>query len=311
MNHVSLPSLLHPLEDLELLTRRLAPACTAEAPPTLVTFEQCTFVTPAAVAYLGALLRLAAIRRAPLTVAWATLPEKPRHYLAQTGFLAHHGQGSATHPGHAVPYREDTLGELAPDLPRYLDSAWLNHPWLRLAAPQRRLIISRLLEIYSNACDHSESPVGIFTAGQHYPRSRHVLFTMVDVGKSIPTSVQEFLNDPTLTPWCALEWAFERGHTTRPSRPRGLGLDLLAMFVRANDGRLDLVSGQAHMQITATSTECYSLPYAFPGTAVSISLRCGRDLYTASPLHSPALAMSSGGPPPTLSPRPLSPTKER
>lgn len=296
MNQIEIPSLSHGLQDLEVLSRLIYPACAAGAPPSILTFDACTFITPIATAYLGGLLRLAAHRHVSMTAAWYTLPKETYAYAAQTGLLARHGAGSIVHHGHSVPYREDAIGELSPDLPLYLESAWLNHPWLHLSMTQCRMIVGRLLEIYSNASDHSASPVGIFTAGQHYPKKQTVLFSMIDLGLGIPARVQAFLNQPNLEPTQALTWAFQRGHTTRPTRPRGLGLDILASFVRTNDGRLDVVSGRAHMAITARDTRCEELSYMFPGTAVSLGLRCDRHFYTSPALSSPALTMTTRGP---------------
>lgn len=289
MIELAIPRLSQTPDDLEWLTRHVLPRCLSTSSPARLDFTSCDFLTPSAVAYLGGLLRLASFRHGALTVNWASLPPSLYQYLCQVGLLPAYGIEESIHHGHAVPYREDPITGVHPDLARYLDSAWLDHPWLTLTAPQRQMIVGRLLEIYTNACDHSKSPVGIFTAGQHYPRSQRLLLTAIDLGHGIPATVRQFLGRPTLSSCDALAWAFQRGHTTQPSRPRGLGLDLLASFIRHHHGRLDLLSGDAHMAITATHTHCHPLPYQFPGTAVCLALRCHAHFYqppsTSTPLQ--------------------------
>jgi hypothetical protein len=273
MNTIEIPSLTTTPQDLAILTTLLAPTCRPTAEPTRVTFASCDFLTPTAVAYLGGLVRLATARQAPLIFDWTTLQDHLRVYLRQIGLLPRLGIDRPAHHHYAIPYREDPITGPHSDLAHYLDHAWLDRPWLRLSAAHRHAIVGRLLEIYANACDHSHSFIGIFTAGQHYPRSRHVLFATIDLGHGIPATVRAFLQRPDLPGPTALRWAFQRGHTTQPTRPRGLGLNLLASFIRVTHGRLDLLSGDAHIHITAASTTIRPLPFTFPGTAVRVSLQ--------------------------------------
>ncbi len=58
------------------------------------------------------------------------------------------------------------------DLIAYLKTKWLGRGWITVSTRLRDAIVGRVWKIYANAFEHSHSPVGIFSCGQHYPRRK-------------------------------------------------------------------------------------------------------------------------------------------
>jgi hypothetical protein len=76
-----------------------------------------------------------------------------------------------------------------------------------------------------------------------------------------------------------MEWAFQRGTSTKPGMGRGLGLDLLQEFVIQNKGRLEMFSHEGYVSIADGKTSFSERDTFFEGTLVNISLRCDESYY--------------------------------
>ena len=110
-------------------------------------------------------------------------------------------------------------------------------------------------EIYSNAFEHSNTDIGVFSCGQYYRNQNDLVLSVTDFGKGIPRNVRSFLRHKDvdeaqilkLSGADCLKWAFKPGSTTCTGDvPRGLGLDLLKEFVRLNQGKLEVYSNNAY-----------------------------------------------------------------
>jgi hypothetical protein len=103
---------------------------------------------------------------------------------------------------------------------------------------------------------------------------------VVDFGVGIPETVRAYLRRPALSAADAINWALQRGTTTKPgSISRGVGLDLLKSFVATNDGRLEIFSGGGYAVISRYADHQMDRGPAFEGTLVNISLRCDERYY--------------------------------
>lgn len=251
-----------------------------------VTFEfsQCGFLRQNAVAFLGGLARLIEERHGHVTFDWSTLKNNwVRTNLEQNGFMSAFGHSSGPWSGNSIPYRED-LHEDKEVLIDYLKSKWLGHAWVRVSERLRDAIIGRVWEIYANAFEHGQSPIGIFSCGQHYPKQHELKLSVVDFGVGIPSNVRMFFkHDPlsqSLSAASCLKWAFQRGTTTKPNgTSRGMGLDLLKEFVKLNKGKLEVFSHEGYAIIDSKQEEFMNRSTFFEGTLVNISFICDESYY--------------------------------
>jgi len=144
------------------------------------------------------------------------------------------GIGLPPWDGNSIPYREDAR-ENRNAIVGYLKSNWLGRGWVNVTPALANAITGQMWEIYANAFEHSSTPVGIFSCGQYFPKSRELLLAVADFGVGIPSNVRFCAGEP-LSAKEAMHWAFVRGNSTAQEFgfPRGVGLDLLKEFIRIN-----------------------------------------------------------------------------
>jgi hypothetical protein len=245
-------------------------------------FSSCGFLKQNAVAFLGGLARLVEYRGGRVSFDWHSLQDRVRVNLAQQGFLAAFGCPGGPWTGNSIPYREDHAIDKA-GLMDYLKTKWLGRGWINVSPRLRDAIVGRVWEIYENAFEHSNSPIGLFSCGQHFPNKRRLLLTVVDFGVGIPANVRSFFGDQQIRADHALAWAFQPGTTTKPNgMGRGVGLDLLRQFVTLNNGWLEVFSHDARSIMQTERSKIEARAGFFEGTIVNIGLRCDDSYYCLS-----------------------------
>jgi len=206
--------------------------------------------------------------------------------LCQNGFAGTFRHLSSGWDGHSIPYREDKILDMN-GIMDYLTYNWIGKGWVHVSHRLRDAIAGRMWEIYSNAFEHSNTAIGVFSCGQHYWRQNYLILSAVDFGRGIPTNVRTFLRQyveealvSKLSGAACLKWAFERGNSTCTGGvARGLGLDLLKDFVRINQGKLEIYSNDGYAIIDKDGERYENRELAFEGTVVHITLRCDENLY--------------------------------
>jgi hypothetical protein len=232
-----------------------------------------------AVSVLGGLAKVAERHGSKMHFAWDTLSPEVKRELARNGMMEFFGQPALKASKAAVPFRHDeVLGE--DDLVNYLYNSWIGKGRVNLSEALKSAIVGKACEIYVNAFDHGHSPVGVFTSGQYYAKRKLLKLCVADFGIGIPDNVRAHLNDPKKTGAESMQWAFQRGNSTKKTEgiARGLGLDILRDFVKINSGTLEIFShdGQAIINKVQSFT---SRSRIFPGTLVNITFSCDESFY--------------------------------
>ncbi|MGO9531076.1 MAG: ATP-binding protein [Syntrophobacteraceae bacterium] len=250
-------------------------------------FSGCGFLRPNAVAFLGGLARLIESRLGSVVFDWSTLHDNAvMTNLCQNGFAETFGYPVSGWGGHSIPYREDGVVDMN-SIMDYLTYSWIGKGWVHVSNRLRDAIAGTMWEIYSNAFEHSESDIGVFSCGQHFRYHNELILSVVDFGQGIPAKVRTFLRQHApedlvskLTGAQCLKWAFGRGNSTcRGDVARGLGLDLLKEFIRLNQGKLEVYSNEGYAIIDKDGERYQKMPISFEGTVVQITLRCDENLY--------------------------------
>ena len=251
-------------------------------------FSNCGFLRPNAVAFLGGLARLIESRCGNVVFDWSTLCNSwVMNTIRQNGFASKFGDDSVPWDGTSIPYREDPRFD--PDgMAEYLSERWLGKGSVHVSEPLKNAIVERVLELYVNAFEHSESRIGVFSCGQYFKSSKELHLTLVDFGIGIPASVRAFIRQrhpdlPTerLPGYKCLNWAFQNMHTTKPDvTSRGAGLDLLKSFIRINRGTMVVYSNDSCATITAQQETFEAFAPSFGGTLFHIILTCDETHYS-------------------------------
>lgn len=103
--------------------------------------------------------------------------------------------------------------------------------------------------------------------------------TFVNLGKSVVENVNNFLTSKrkdTISSCKTLEWAFIEGNTTKQV-PGGLGLAILKQFIGMNEGTIQMISGDAMLEINGSVSTDTKLEKWFPGTIVTVEFNCDDD----------------------------------
>jgi hypothetical protein len=242
-------------------------------------FTNCRFLRQNAVAFLGGLARLMEFEGRQVCFDWATLRGDVQANLCQNGFRAAFEEGFTGWQGNSIPYREDPEDRLD-SIVEYLDQQWLGRDWVQIDAMVKDQIVSTVLEIYSNAFEHRQSPIGTFSCGQRYPKLNLLKLTTIDFGVGIPANVCDFLQDPTMRAEDALKWAFQPGTTTRLSDiPGGCGLDMLKTFIKEKQGKFEIYSHDGYALIDANQEVYESSTSFFKGTLINVTVQCDLTYY--------------------------------
>ncbi|MEM6518412.1 MAG: ATP-binding protein [Cyanobacteria bacterium P01_D01_bin.71] len=246
----------------------------------LIDFHYCNFINHLGVAFLGGLACAIQARGGRLTFDWETLPKRIGMNLAQNGFLYSFGCEQYPWDGNSIPYRSDLDHDFT-EIGDYLRDKWLGKGWVNISAGLQNAIAGQVSEIYLNAFEHSRSPIGVFSCGQHYPRAEMLYLTVIDFGIGIPNSVRSFLQNDQIPSTDALEWAFQAGKTTKQDTAvsRGMGLNLLQNFVTQNQGSLQIFSNDGCVAIDHTGIRYENGYTSFTGTLVNIAFRCDETYY--------------------------------
>lgn len=249
-------------------------------------FSGCGFLRPNAVAFLGALARLVESREGNVVFDWDTLHDQAvMTNLCQNGFAGTFGHGSTGWDGNSIPYREHESLDMN-GIMDYLTLNWIGKGWVQISHRLRDAIAGTIWEIYSNAFEHSGSPIGVFSCGQHFWKRNELILSVVDLGQGIPAKVRTFLQQHAgeklvsrLTGASCLKWAFQPGNTTKVGEVGGSGLDLLKEFIRVNQGTLEVYSNESYVIIDKDGERYQNRDISCEGTTVHISLRCDERLY--------------------------------
>lgn len=246
-------------------------------------FSHCWFLQPNAVVFLGGLARVIGHRGGKARFLVGTMIDPVRVNLLQNGFAHAMGDETQSWQGNSIPYREyfeqDENG-----IVQDLRQNWLGRGWINVSDALANEVVGQMWEIFANAFEHSDTPVGVYSCGQYF-KNRHILtLAVADFGVGIPSNVRLHLGQPGLTAADALRWAFQRGTTTsrRLAGPRGVGLDLLKELVRKTNGAMLVYSHDGSARIDRRG-ETYenAMPF-FEGTLVQIRLLCDDKQYMLS-----------------------------
>lgn len=132
-------------------------------------------------------------------------------------------------------------------------------------------LLQCLGEIFVNTETHSDSALGVFVCGQHYPAQQRLVLTVADAGVTIPERIASRFGRH-LSPVHALEWAMKKGNTTKIDTPGGIGLKLLRDFAREHHGEVWIASGRAFWEMESGVEKITQLDDPFPGTVVTLKI---------------------------------------
>jgi anti-sigma regulatory factor (Ser/Thr protein kinase) len=126
-------------------------------------------------------------------------------------------------------------------------------------------------EMFVNAKIHSESQF-IYTCGQFFPKDHKINFTIADTGIGFAKRIEKNFGKK-ISSTEAIRWALIDGNTTKQGVSGGLGLALLKEFITENNGKIQLISGNAFYELCEGKESIDNLDYFYDGSVVSITFK--------------------------------------
>ncbi|MFG6105305.1 hypothetical protein U2F10_23825 [Leptothoe sp. EHU-05/26/07-4] len=273
VHRLRIPTINDGLRDFKRLFRQWQ--AVQEHLPSLVMldFSGCRFLRPNAIAFLGGMARSLELKGICVDIDLESIQDDVRRTLDRNDFLTSFGEEPYPWGGNSVPYRQYSYKELD-SIPEYLEGKWLGRGWLKISNHYKEEIISNTLEIYQNAFEHSDSQIGVVTCGQQFPNMELLKLTVIDFGVGVPENVRNFLNRPNMPSEDALQWAFEKGHSTRKGFSGGDGLSILKSFVMDKQGKIEIYSHDGYAIFSEDSEDYRVIDSYFEGTLVNITVKC-------------------------------------
>ncbi len=215
-------------------------------------------------------------------VEFINLDKKIETVFSKNGFLQHFGGWRLQDYNYTtIKYRryqsnEQSLFKI------YLDEELLTKKdFPRMSVDLKKKIHESIFEIFENSISHGASEY-VFSCGQYYPQKSppRIDFTIVDIGRSIKTNVNEFLKQ-SLSGIETIEWVVKGNNTTKVGNtPGGLGLKLIREFLKHNKGELQIISAEGFWQQDKKNVIfTKNLQNRFPGTIVNLEFNIDNNYY--------------------------------
>lgn len=139
-----------------------------------------------------------------------------------------------------------------------------------MSEPVKEYFKHSIFEIFGNCVDHSNTGT-INICGQFFPTKEKLLFTITDIGIGFKESFRKHLGR-NIDSIEAITQATQ-GVTTKRENPGGLGLKMLVRFIKLNEGRLVIVSGDGYWELKSNNEVLtHTLSNSFPGSIVTIEI---------------------------------------
>lgn len=132
-------------------------------------------------------------------------------------------------------------------------------------------ISESIQEMFINAQMHSETEF-IYTCGQFFPRENKLNFTIADTGIGFAKRIEKDFG-MAIDSCNAIKWAMIDGNTTKKGVSGGLGLALLKEFISQNNGKIQIISGDAFYEFSHQEEVIQTLDYYFDGSVISMTFR--------------------------------------
>lgn len=192
--------------------------------------------------------------------------------LQKNGFLSFYGFDKIYDTYHStIEYKK-----FKPSDSRYFNQYLENELLKRSEIPNmsdavHEKISESIQEMFVNAQIHSETEF-IYTCGQYFPSGDKINFTIVDTGIGFAKRIEKNLGE-TISSKDAIRWAMIDGNTTKQGVSGGLGLALLKEFIVQNNGKIQIVSGNALYELNGYDETIQELDAFLEGSVISMTFK--------------------------------------
>ncbi len=195
--------------------------------------------------------------------------------LFRNGFLYSKNKYVDEHKS-TVSFRSFTLDD-KDGFVKYISEDLMEHQGMpNFDSNQKDKILDSLIEVFCNIQIHSKSKDAFFVCGQYYPKKKTLAFSIVDLGIGFLPAIQIKTNGSIDNHFDAIEWALQKGNTTKVDSPGGLGLSDLYSYFKNSNGNLQIITGDTYWSIDMENTLLKKLNFKTPyvGSMINLFFNC-------------------------------------
>lgn len=141
-------------------------------------------------------------------------------------------------------------------------------PEIKLNQQLKMAVELCVAEVFRNAFAHSNCKE-VFIAHYYSVYNKKLVVSVVSLGRPFNLLVNKTLKK-SLNGVGGIEWAVEQGHTTNRDAHKGIGLYTIRQFVKQNQGRIQIMSGDGVWKQVKHRTFSKLYEKGFPGSAVTL-----------------------------------------
>lgn len=160
---------------------------------------------------------------------------------------------------------------------QYLKGEFMPKIRLTMTEMFQKELRTNLDEIFQNARIHGKCN-NIYVCGQVYFNKKIVKFTIVDLGVTIHQNVKDKFKKE-ISAVDSIDWATKYGNSTKVNESGGIGLFQLREFLKANGGRIQVISSNGIWEEDGENINKYSQEESFQGTIVNIDVNIDEKIY--------------------------------
>jgi hypothetical protein len=243
----------------------------------IIDFSNITWFNANMLAVLGSLINV--LQDNLVTVKLQNIPPAQLKLFERNHFMSNFGGGKLPDRiGTTVKYKKFSASEEKGFLTYLENELFANTAMPVMSEKLKQKIQESILEVFNNAVFHGKCK-SVYTCGQYYSPKKMLDFTIVDIGRTISGTVNEFLN-VNKTGEEAIKWALIPGNTTKTGPiPGGNGLKIITDFLTVNEGNLQIISHDGYFEQKAGSNSSSSFQLPFPGTIVNFEFKTDTSYY--------------------------------
>ncbi|EHK2348594.1 hypothetical protein JJB67_14925 [Clostridium perfringens] len=160
----------------------------------------------------------------------------------------------------------------------YLKSEFIPGIKISMSEKFKRKLRLNLEEVFQNARIHGRCD-NIHVCGQYFFQHKKVMFTIVDLGRTIVQNYNEYFCE-NISAEKAIDWVTKDGNSTKDSdETGGIGLFQLREFLKENGGKIQIISSNGYWEECGDNIFMHIFNDIFDGTIVNIEVNVNDKFY--------------------------------
>ena len=127
----------------------------------------------------------------------------------------------------------------------FIEKDLLGNEGMKIRDISKEKMTDHFLEVFTNVQIHARTEDPIFGCGQFFPKTKQLVFTLVDLGIGYLPPIEKHTKGKITTAEQAINWAIS-GNSTKEDAPGGIGLKHLLAYCTQTASEFNIITGDAY-----------------------------------------------------------------